>query len=1008
MGRIAASVIIDMSENEKKYWKGLEELHEEPAFLGTRSKEFAEELPVPFDQAESKLQASRRDFLKILGFSIGGTALASCTRMPVEKAIPYLVQPEEVIPGVANWYATTCEGCTASCPILVKTRDGRPIKIEGNPESPLTQGGLCAVGQAMVLSLYDDARLKGPLWNGQGTSWDQIDSNINKTLGEISTEGGKMALLTGTIVSPTTRELIGEFLKKYPGLRHVVYEPVSSAAIFEATEKSFGVRVLPHYQFDQAEMIVSLDADFLGTWISPVEFSAAYSRKRRPGEGMSRHVQFESRMSLTGANADLRVPVSSSEMQAVAVGLLKEVLKLSDVDVGAGSSSPQIVSNEGARTAPLQGKIIAETAKSLWNNRGQSLVVSGSDDVSTQIFVHALNSLLGNIGKTVDFDNPSFQKQGDDRAMRKLVDEMNASRIHALILYGVNPAYDCPESDRFVSGLKKTRLVISLSDRMDETSSLAHAVCPDHHFLESWNDAQPTLSHLSLTQPTLRPLFSTRSASESLLRWMGRTEDYYSYLRESWRKNYFPAQNRYLDFDSFWDHAVHDGVFYLPLKVSQDRKFSGDMVMAEAQQAAPLQDNQFELHLYEKITLRDGRHANNPWLQELPDPVTKITWDNYASMAPAAAKSLGLNEGDVVRLKNGKTQIEVPVQIQPGQSPRTISVALGYGRTKCGKVGEKVGVNAYSFVTMRDGLFRYSGERFTLEKTGRKMALAVTQTHHSMEGRPIIKEATLEEFIKNPAVGNEAHEKLVSLWAEKEKDGHAWGMAIDLSACTGCSACIIGCQSENNIAVVGKDEVQKRREMHWLRIDRYYNGSEDSPETVHQPMMCQHCGNAPCETVCPVLATTHSTDGLNQQIYNRCVGTRYCNNNCPYKVRRFNWFDYAHNQKFDYHMNSSLGAMVLNPDIVVRSRGVMEKCSMCIQRIQEGKLQAKREGRPLKDGDIRLACEQSCPSQAIVFGDLNNPESRVAKLNHEGRFYHVLEELNVAPVVGYLTKVRNK
>ncbi len=975
---IVQNVIINMSETDKKYWKGLEEPNEMPD-------------PIFFEGSGSKLSATRRDFLKLMGFSFGSAALAACTRMPVEKAIPFLVKPEEITPGVANWYATTCAGCTASCGLLVKVRDGRPIKIEGNELSPLSRGGVCAVGQATVLSLYDDARLRGPLLDGKDTSWEELDARVAKEFGNIAAQGGKIVLLTQTIVSPSTRALIVEWLEKFQGSRHVVYEPVSLSAIPAANEKNFRRRVLPHYRFDRAKMIVGCNADFLGTWISPVEFARGYSLNRKP-PSLSRHVQFESRMSLTGTNADLRVPVAPSEEGAVILALLREVSRLADTYFS--STVPSLSIDE---------KIIRETAKDLWKNRGASLVISGTNSEPIQSAVNALNSLLGNIGETVDLDNPSFQKQGSDEEMKRLIEEMNRGEVRGLILYGVNPIYDDPEPDLFATGLKKVVFSVSFADRLDETSSLVRGVAPDSHFLESWNDAEPVAGIFSFTQPTIRPIGATRSAQESLLKWMGRTENYYDFLRSRWGKD--------------WETFIHDGVFSGAEKTPKKKWFSGDL---PALVVASPEKGQFELELYEKMSIRDGRHANNPWLQELPDPVTKITWGNYLQIAPSTATALGLVEGDIVQLTSpegalrgrldpalpveGATRapvtITLPVQVQPGQSPKAVSVAVGYGRMRCGKVGEKVGVNAYPFLAVSSGV--------VLEKTGRHVELAATQTHHSMEGRPIIKEATLADYVKNPRAGNEEHENLISLWAEKEKNGHAWGMAIDLTNCIGCSACIVSCQAENNVAVVGKDEVRRRREMHWIRIDRYYNGDENNPETVHQPMMCQHCDNAPCETVCPVLATTHSSDGLNQQVYNRCVGTRYCANNCPYKVRRFNWFDYAHNRKFDYNMNSELGEMVLNPDIVVRSRGVMEKCSMCIQRIQEGKLQANREEKVLKDGDIRLACEQSCPTQAIIFGDLNDSESRASKLNQDGRFYHVLEELNVRPVVGYLTKVRNK
>jgi len=959
-----------MSLLEKKHWKGLEELHDDPKFLEERSKEFAEEIPL-----SNSMQATRRDFLKLLGFSFAGAALASCTRMPVEKAIPYLIQPEDVVPGVPNWYATACTGCSAGCGLLVKTRDGRPIKIEGNPDAPLNaggvdstgraSGGVCATGQATVLSLYDDARLKGPLLDGHNASWADIDALVTKELTEISATGGKIVLLSSTITSPSLRSLIADWKVKYPTSEQVVYDAVSYSALLEAQEQAFGERVLPRYLFDKAKVIVGLNCDFLGTWLSPVEFTRAYSSRRKPdGEWVTRHLQFESRMSLTGTNADQRTPINPSEELAFASTLLKEL-------------STQ--------------NIISETAKELWAARGESLVVSGTNDLQIQLTVAAINSVLGNIGKTIDLDNPSLQRQGDDRAFKRLSEELAQGKVAAVICLGTNPVYDSPEGPAFGDAFKKLRLSISISDRLDETSSLAKIVATESHALEAWGDAQPNTFTYHVQQPVIRPLHDTRPSSESLLRWMGRSESSYEYVKGFWAGNLANLP---------WDHCVRSGFMALSPKDSNARSFRSEALSAAgAHRDAALQDKALELQLYEPIAIRDGRHANNPWLQELPDPVTKITWDNYASLAPATAKNMGLREGDVITVKTDRGSVEIPVQIQPGQAAKTIAIALGYGRARCGKAGEKVGVNAYPLL---------GAKSVSLEKTLKHVELAATQTHHSMEGRPIVLETTLAEYKKDPAAGNERHEELKTLWAEHDYTGALWGMAIDLSACTGCSACVIGCQSENNVPVVGRDEVRRRREMHWIRIDRYYAGSEENPETVHQPMMCQHCQNAPCETVCPVLATVHSSDGLNQQVYNRCVGTRYCANNCPYKVRRFNWFDYAHNDQFDFNMNNDLGTMVLNPDIVVRSRGVMEKCSLCVQRIQEKKLDAKKSGRALKDGEIQTACAQSCPAQAIVFGNLNDPKSRVGQLNKDGRFYHVLEELNVRPNVGYLTKVRNK
>jgi Fe-S-cluster-containing dehydrogenase component len=992
---------------EKTYWKSLEELRADSRALAERRAEFRDD-PRRADPAAIAELGGRREFLALMGFSLGAATLAACSRAPVQKAIPFLDKPEELTPGVASWYATTCGGCSAACSLLVKTRDGRPIKVEGNRASELFGGGTCAVGQATVLSLYDGERLRGPRWRGQPASWDEVDRQVSRALKAAASVGGGIVLLSGTIVSPSTRELIERWLAHHPRSRHVVYDAVSSSALREAARQSFGQAIVPHYRFDRARFVVAIEADFLGTWLSPVEFTRQYAESRRvpPSASMARHVQFESGLSLTGANADRRVAIRPSEQGAVVLALLHHVARR------AGSETVPMLP-----ALSIDGASVAAAAEELWRNRGRSLVVSGAQDVPLQIAINAINQLLNNVGRTVELDRPSLQKQGDDHVLAALIDDMDVGDVHALIVYGVNPLYDHPDAARFARALEKVALHVSFADRLDETAARAHAVCPDHHFLEAWGDAEPVAFHYSLAQPTVAPLFDTRAAQDSLLKWMDAAPDYYAYLRDFWRRRIHPHAPATGDtgFDAFWDGALHDGVRSL----EPGRPASGPApavdwhaaaaALAGSRAATSPATSAYELHLYESVAIRDGRHANNPWLQELPDPVTKVTWGNYAAVAPSVASQLALDDGDVVALATPRGRVELPVVVQAGQPARVISVALGYGRAASGKVGDGVGANGFGLVAAApDGTRRYSGGDVTLEKTGRRVLLAATQTHHSMEGRPIVREVDRASLDRPVSTGADAPEEPPTLWKEHPEGEHAWGMAIDLSACTGCSACVTACQAENNVPVVGPEEVRRGREMHWIRIDRYYTGAESAPDVVFQPMMCQHCNNAPCEPVCPVLATVHSSDGINQQVYNRCVGTRYCENNCPYKVRRFNWFNYAHSERFDYHMNDALGTMVLNPDVVVRSRGVMEKCSLCVQRIQEGKLAAKQAGRPLADGDIRTACQQACPAQAIVFGDFRDAESEVSRRRRDRRHFHVLADLGTRPNVGYLSKVRNR
>jgi molybdopterin-containing oxidoreductase family iron-sulfur binding subunit len=924
-------------------------------------------------------EESRRSFLSLMGFSLGAASLGAC-RAPVQNALPLPIGSEGLVPGVANHYATTCGGCASSCSLVVKQRDGRPIKIEGNAESALFGGGACATGQATVLSLYDDERLRGPLLEGRPTTWQAIDEKMRGRL-HAARGDRKVVLLTGTVTSPSMRAVIADWKRR--GFEHVAYDAVSASALREASAQAFGRPLVPHYAFDRARVVVALDADFLGTWLSPVEFARQYARQRP-----SLHVQCESALSLTGSNADLRLAVAPSALSSVALALLTRLA--SRPGVPGTFREPPLVP---ATSHGIDARKLDEVADALWRHRGESLVVSGSNELATQTLVMALNAVLGNIGTTVDVARPSLQRQGNDRAMAGLVDAMQAGAVDTLIIHGVNPGYD--QAEAFRSGLRKVAFSVSLSDRRDETSSRTDAICPDHHFLESWGDAEPVMAHFSLAQPLIAPLFDTRAARESLLRWLGAAEtDPYRHLRRFWREEIFPRQRETTDFELFWDRTLERGVLDLPME-GKTPAFRGDW-RAAAAAVKNVEQAPHELLACESIALRDGRHANNPWLQELPDPISKVTWGNCAALAPAVAERLGLQEGDLVSLSALGTQIELPVLIQPGQHERTIAVALGYGRTQVGKAGNGVGANVFPFLPTVQGL-RRSFTGVTLAKTGRRQPLAITQTHSSMEGRPIVLEEDED---------SEEHEPLPTLWGERPTGEHSWGMAIDLDACTGCSACVVACQAENNVPVVGKDQVQRTRVMHWIRIDRYYDGPGDALRTHHQPMMCQHCGHAPCETVCPVLATTRSSEGLNQQVYNRCIGTRYCANNCPYKVRRFNWYNYTESEQFDSHMRSPLGRMVLNPDVVVRTRGVMEKCSLCVQRIQLGKNAALQSQRRVADGDIQTACQQTCPTSAIVFGDLADPKSRVAQLLTSHRAYRVLEELGTRPNVGYLKKVR--
>lgn len=989
------------------YWKSL------PALTGTAESARHEPEQTPF-------AINRRRFLEAAGFTLSLIGFSGCTRAPVEIALPLVDQPEGLVPGRSLHYATTCGGCPAGCGILGRVRDGRPLKMEGMPEHPLSRGGLCAVGQALPMGLYDSQRLQHPLAAGQPSDWKTVDRQILAALDKTASEAGAVRVVTGTITSPTLQKTIHDFLGRFPKARHVVWDAVSSSAILDSHTKTHGVRVLPHYRFDLAKVIVSFGADFLGTWISPVEFTAGWRTRRTPtaeSPEMSWHAQLEGRMSLSGTKADRRIRVSPDQYGAV----------LSRLYIDLAAKSGKSVSSSTVIASILTDEQHHELVERLWNARGASVVVSDSNDVRVQTLVNGVNDLLKNYGQTLDIQRPSRQRQGNDAAVLELLEELKTGQVAALFVCGTDLTHNLPDREALVKAIDRVPLVVSTAERIDDFASLADFVCPDHHPLESWLDAEPMDGLLTLTQPLLQPLGQTRSLMESFANWSGAAASADELLRRNWREQIHPRGEGHA-FQAFWDQSLHDGFVQLRPQGIVAQEFQS----AAVELLPAVESSGYGLELFTRIGLLDSRHAHNPWLQELPDPITKTTWDNYVAVSPATARELGLTEGEVVRLATGSggATIELPVVIQPGQHDRVLAIPLAYGVRGTDRFahigpqwlearptvapGDVIGRNAAPLLVPMQGTLQYFRGDISLTKAGRRHALATTQEHHSLEVPPRvaphgatkrepIQETTLSAFTTNPTAGTPHvhHEASPPLWPDDHpRTGNSWGMAIDLNTCTGCAACVIACQSENNVPVVGKDEVLRQREMHWIRIDRYYSGDGDEVDVAHQPMMCQHCGNAPCETVCPVLATVHSSEGLNEQAYNRCVGTRYCANNCPYKVRRFNWFEYPR--------DDTLQNLLLNPDVTVRSRGVMEKCSLCVQRIEEGKIEARRRGEPVADGAILTACQQSCPAQAIVFGNINDPASAVAKAMEDPRRFGVLEEFNFQTAVSYLRIVRNR
>ena len=1017
--------------DQKKHWQSFGELNQSEAYNKDVKDEFKEELPFVAEEGSSFLEAKapRRDFLKYLGFSTAAAAVAASCEIPVKKAIPFANKPEDVVPGISKYYATTYVQDGDVVSVLAKVRDGRPIKIEGNDLSPLTKGGTSARVQASVLDLYDTARLRFPSIDGSEATFEAIDKAVAAAI------SGPVVILTSTITSPTTKEAINQLIAKFPGSRHVTYDAVSYTGLLLANEATYGKKAIPSYHFENAKTIVSLGADFLGTWLTPIEFAKQYATGKKLDEKnpeMSKHIHFESVASLTGSNADEKYLHRPSETAAVVLALYHAV-------------NGQEIS--GIADARLKSGI-EKTAKTLLASKGAALVVSGSNDVNVQILVNAINEAVGAGGKTIDWSATVNYRQGIDADFAKLVEDLNAGSVNTLLIHGANPVYTWFDADKVKAGLKKVKTTVSFSSKLDETAELCKFVIPDHHYLESWGDAEPKAGYFSFQQPTIYPLFKTRQWQDSLLKWSGSSSDYLASLKSYWAAK--------VGGETGWDKALQDGVIN-PSSVAglTGASFNSSSVAgAVTALGSAKKGGKIELVLYEKIGIGAGQGASNPWLQELPDPVTRATWDNYVIVSPVLARTLldiDLNNNGqadsyevnppkkVVKVTvNGKS-LELPALIIPGTQPDTIAIAIGYGRSeKLGKAVVGTGKNAFPFASISGSSVNFTQADVTIVSTGDTYPVALTQTHSRYDTKQgvrteVMKELTLAEYKKEPTGIRDDREKELKPWGGLEKfegqgtiypvfdrPGIKWGMSVDLNTCTGCGACVVACNAENNVSVVGKPEVLRGHEMHWLRIDRYFSGDMDNPNVVFQPMMCQHCDNAPCENVCPVAATNHSSEGLNQMTYNRCIGTRYCANNCPYKVRRFNWADYSGADSFPDNqkgivndvvldMNDDLTRMVLNPDVTVRSRGVIEKCSFCVQRLQESKLKAKRDSRPMVDSDIKVACQQACPTNAINFGNANDKNSSITQTRKENpnRQFYVLEQLHVLPNVTYMAKVRN-
>jgi MoCo/4Fe-4S cofactor protein with predicted Tat translocation signal len=958
----------------KEYWRSLEEIAETPEFEEFLQNEFRP------GASERSDPVNRRELLKLLGASLGLAGLTACTKQPQESIVPYVRAPEEFIPGKPLFYATAISLAGIAAGVLVESHMGRPTKVEGNPQHPGSLGATDCFAQASVLTLYDPDRSQVTMREGRISSWVRFLATVStERERQLAKKGAGLRILTETVTSPTLARQLRDALTEFPEAKWHQYEPAGRDAARTGTRLAFGEPLNAVYRFDHADVTLALDADFLASGPGSVRYARDFASRRRAGvPNMSRLYAVEAYPSPTGSLADHRLPLANQDMENFARAMA--------ASLGVGVENP-------GSSAP--GNWIKAVAADLEKHRGASLVVAGDHQPpNVHALAHAMNHALGNVGKTVIYTDPVEANPVDQMAsLRDLVDDMKAGRVETLLMLGGNPVFNAPADLNFREHLLKVPLRIHLSLYQDETSELCHWHIPEAHPLEAWGDARAYDGTVTIVQPLIAPLYEGKSALEMLTAWAGKPgRSSYELVREYWQNQKRPG-----NFEELWRTALHDGLVAgtaLPAKTVSLRK---DFLAATP---APKNQEGMEINFRPDPTIGDGRFANNGWLQELPKPLTKLTWDNAAFMSPATAESLGVANEQVVELNYQGRTLRMPAWVVPGQADQSVTVHFGYGRTRGGKIADGTGFNVYS---LRTSAQPWSDSGLQIRRTAAAYRLVSTQHHSSMEGRNLVRVATLEEYNRDPQFAHaEGHEPgpELSLYPGFKYDGYAWGMAIDLNACTGCGACVIACQAENNIAVVGKKEVGVGREMHWIRIDRYYKGGLDDPEIYHQPVPCMHCENAPCEVVCPVGATVHSAEGLNQMVYNRCVGTRYCSNNCPYKVRRFNFYLYS-------NWTAASLEPLRNPDVTVRSRGVMEKCTYCVQRINAAKIDAEKEDRRVRDGEIVTACQAVCPTQAIVFGDINDPESRVAKLKRNPLNYGLLAELNTRPRTTYLGRLRN-
>jgi molybdopterin-containing oxidoreductase family iron-sulfur binding subunit len=971
----------------RDYWRSLEDLADTPEFRDLVEREFPQQA-IGWSDDESPVEG-RRNFLKLMGASLALGGLAACTRQPTEHIMPYVRQPEDLILGRPLFFATAHTINGVATGVLAESHEGRPTKLEGNPEHPASLGALDAMGQAAVLQLYDPDRSQAITLNGEIQAWGRFAGVLRDQLTQQAGKNGAgIRILTETVTSPTMAAQIRALQKKYPGAKWYQWDPAGPHSARAGAVTALGQPTNTYYDFSKANVIVSLDSDFLASGPASLRYARQFARRRKAEseEPMNRLYVVEPMPTATGTKADHRLPLRAGDVEEFAWALA--------VSLGVAQGPKQGENNDIYKWA---GGI----ARDLQNNKSACVVVPGDcQPPMVHALAHIINSKLENVGKTVFYTDPIEADPGDQLAsLQALVNDLDAGTVDLLLILGGNPAFNAPVEFGMRDRLKKAKLRIRVGLYADETSEVCQWHLPETHFLETWGDARAFDGTVTIQQPLIQPLYGGRSALEVLQMFTENPE------KRSYQivKDYWATQHTGADFEIWWRRAVHDGMVPNTALPTKTPGIHGEAVTARA--GARKLGGKFEIVFRPDPSIYDGRFANNGWLQELPKPVTKLTWDNAAFVSPAtAAQHLGgVEKGAMLKLTYQGRTIKAPVFVQPGHANGSITLHLGYGRTRAGRLGTGMGFNPYGLRTAK-ALWQDVG--LEAEKTSGSYEFADSQNFHMLETpdrRHIIHNGDLAEFKKDPESvhrGAEAPKRDETMYPEWKYEGYAWGMAIDLNACTGCGACVTACQAENNTAVVGKDQVRRGRIMHWIRVDSYYQGDVNDPAIFNQPLPCMQCENAPCELVCPVQATTHSSEGLNDMVYNRCVGTRYCANNCPYKVRRFNFYLFS-----DWDTPSL--KLLRNPDVSVRSRGVMEKCTYCVQRINEKKIDTEREGREVRDGEILTACQQTCPAEAIVFGDINDKNSRVAKLKADERNYSLLAELNTRPRTTYLATLRN-